>query len=72
MDLTWLALSVNVLAMLIMAYSAWSIGTQDAGAPQTNSIARCEVKGRAFDIEQRQKIRIEFLTEANCSKEFFS
>jgi K(+)-stimulated pyrophosphate-energized sodium pump len=39
MDLTWLALSVGALAMLVVAYLAWSIGKQDAGTPQMDEIA---------------------------------
>lgn len=39
MDLTWLALSVGVFAMFVVAYLAWSIGKEDAGTPQMDEIA---------------------------------
>jgi len=39
MDLTWLALAVGALAMLVVAYLAWSIGKEDAGTPQMDEIA---------------------------------
>jgi len=39
MDLTWFALVVGVLAMLVVAYLAWSIGKEDAGTPQMREIA---------------------------------
>ena len=39
MDLTWLALSVGVFAMFVVAYLDWSIGKADAGTPQMDEIA---------------------------------
>jgi len=39
MDLTWLALAVGALAILIVAYLAWSIGREPAGTPQMSEIA---------------------------------
>jgi len=59
MDLTWLALSVGVLAMFVVAYLAWSIGKEDAGTPRMDEIAGYIEEGaRAFIKRQYKTITI--------------
>jgi len=59
MDLTWLALAVGVLAMLVVAYLAWSIGKEPAGTPQMDEIAGYIEEGaRAFIRRQYTTIAI--------------
>ena len=59
MDLTWLALSVGVLAMFVVAYLAWSIGKEDAGTPQMDEIANYIREGaNAFIKRQYRTITI--------------
>jgi len=59
MDLTWLALSVGVLAMFVVAYLAWSIGKEPAGTPQMDEIAGYIEEGaRAFIRRQYTTIAI--------------
>jgi len=59
MDLTWLALAVGALAMLVVAYLAWSIGKEDAGTPQMDDIAGYIQEGAdAFIKRQYRTITI--------------
>jgi len=59
MDLTWLALAVGVLAMLVVAYLAWSIGNEPSGTPQMAEIAGYIEEGaRAFIKRQYTTIAI--------------
>jgi len=59
MDLTWLALSVGVFAMLVVAYLTWSIGKEDAGTLQMNEIAGYIEEGaKAFIKRQYRTIVI--------------
>jgi len=59
MDLTWLALAVGALAMLIVAYLAWSIGKEPAGTLQMLEIASYIEEGaRAFIRRQYTTISI--------------
>jgi len=55
MDLTWLALAVGVLAMLVVAYLAWSIGKEDAGTPQMDEIAGYIQEGANAFIKRQYK-----------------
>jgi K(+)-stimulated pyrophosphate-energized sodium pump len=59
MDLTWLALAVGVLAMLVVAYLAWSIGNEPSGTPQMDEIA-CYIEegARAFIKRQYKTITV--------------
>jgi hypothetical protein len=73
MDLTWLALSVGALAMLVVAYLAQSIGNQDAGTPQSDAVADYpEVSGRTFGKSAHQTIRIELLIDRSCHRRFLA
>jgi hypothetical protein len=72
MDLTWLALSVGALAMLVVAYLAWHIGKQDADTPQLNAIADYEVGNKTFVKPELQITSFEFLTDRNCTVGFFA
>jgi len=72
MDLTWLALSVGALAMLVVAYLAWAIGKQDAGMPQLNAIADYEINGKTFEKRARPTVRIELLIERSCPRRFLA
>jgi K(+)-stimulated pyrophosphate-energized sodium pump len=59
MDLTWLALAVGALAMLVVAYLAWSIGKEPAGTPQMDKIAGYIEEGaKAFIRRQYTTIAI--------------
>jgi len=59
MDLTWLALAVGALSMLIVAYLAWSIGKEPAGTPQMDEIAHYIQEGaQAFIKRQYRTITI--------------
>jgi len=59
MDLTWLALTVGVLAMLVVAYLAWSISKEPAGTPQMDKIAGYIEEGaKAFIKRQYRTIAI--------------
>jgi len=59
MDLTWLALAVGALAMLIVAYLAWSIGKEPAGTPRMFEIASYINDGtKAFIKRQYRTIAI--------------
>jgi K(+)-stimulated pyrophosphate-energized sodium pump len=59
MDLTWVALAVGVLAMLVVAYLAWAIGKEDAGTSQMNEIAGYIEEGaKAFIKRQYRTIAI--------------
>jgi len=59
MDLTWLALAVGVLAMLVVAYLAWSINKEPAGTPQMDEIAGYIEEGaKAFIKRQYRTITI--------------
>jgi len=59
MDLTWFALAVGVLAMLFVAYLAWSIGKEDAGTSQMNEIAGYIEEGaKAFIKRQYRTIAV--------------
>lgn len=53
MDLTWLALAVGVLAMLVVAYLAWSISKEPAGTPQINKIIDCIEENANVSIKRR-------------------
>lgn len=55
MDLTWLALSVGVLAMFVVAYLAWSIGKEDAGTPRMDEIADYIQEGANAFIKRQYK-----------------
>jgi len=55
MDLTWLALAVGVLAMLVVAYLAWSIGKESAGTPQMDEIASYIREGANAFIQRQYK-----------------
>jgi len=71
MDLTWLALSVGVLAMLVVAYLAWSIGREDAGTPQMDAIADyIKIGGRTLRKRECQTVQIALLIEENCPRGF--
>jgi len=59
MDLTWLALAVGVLAMLVVAYLAWSIGREHSGTPRMDEIASYIQEGvNAFIKRQYKTIAI--------------
>jgi len=59
MDLTWLALAVGVLAMLVVAYLAWSIDREPSGTPQMDEIAGYIREGaNAFIKRQYRTIAI--------------
>jgi len=59
MDLTWLALTVGVLAMLVVAYLAWSINKEPSGTPQMDEIAGYIEEGaKAFIKRQYRTITI--------------
>jgi hypothetical protein len=72
MDLTWLALSVGALAMLVVAYLAWHIGKQDAETPQLNIFADCEIGDKTLRKRERQTFRIELLIEESCPRGFLA
>jgi len=55
MDLTWLALAVGVLAMLIVAYLAWSIVKEPAGTPQMGEIAGYIQEGATAFIKRQYR-----------------
>ncbi len=59
MDLTWLALAVGAIAMLVVAYLSWSIGKEPAGTPQMKEIASYIEEGaKAFIKRQYRTIAI--------------
>jgi len=59
MDLTWLALAVGALSMLIVAYLARSISKEPAGTPQMDEIAHYIEEGaHAFIKRQYRTITI--------------
>jgi Na+/H+-translocating membrane pyrophosphatase len=72
MDLTWLALSVGALAMLVVAYLAWSIGKQDAGTLQMDAIADCKLGAETFRKRKRQTVKIELLIKESCPRGFLA
>jgi Na+/H+-translocating membrane pyrophosphatase len=45
MDIIWLALAVGVLAMLVVAYLAWSINKEPTGTPRMDEIVAHIQKG---------------------------
>jgi len=55
MDLTWIALAVGVLAMLIVAYLARSINKEPAGTPQMDEIAGYIQEGANVFIKRQYK-----------------
>jgi len=61
MDLTWLALAVGVLAMLVVAYLAWSINKEDAGTAQMKEIASYIQEGANAFIKRQYKTIIIFV-----------
>ena len=73
MDFTWLALSVGALAMLV-TYLAWSIGKQDAGTPQVNTIADkyIEISDKACVKRKGQTVRTQLLIEGSYPRRFLS
>jgi len=59
MDLTLLALAVGILAMLVVAYLAWSIGREPVGTPQMKQIADSIEEGaKAFIKRQYTAIAV--------------
>jgi len=59
MDLTWLALAVGALAMLVVAYLAWSINKEPGGTPQMDEIAGFIEEGaKAFIKRQYRTIAV--------------
>jgi len=69
MDLTWFALAVGVLAMLVVAYLAWSIDKEDAGTPQMNEIAGYIREGAKISTKrQGHSILTELLIEDSCPR----
>ena len=55
MDLTWLALAVGVLAMLVVAYLAWSINKEPSGTQEMAEIAAHIQEGANAFINDNQK-----------------
>lgn len=55
MDVTWLALTVGALAMLVVAYLARSISREPAGTPQMNEIAGYIREGANAFIKRQYK-----------------
>jgi len=69
MYLAWIALSVGVLAILVVAYLAWSIDKESAGTPQISKIIGYPEEGaNAFIKKLFRSILVEHLIEDNCSK----
>jgi len=62
MDLTWFALAVGVLAMLVVVYLAWSINKEDAGTPQMNEIAGYIEEGAKTFIKRQYRTIAIFAT----------
>jgi len=59
LDLTWLALAVGAIAMLVVTYIAWSISKEPVGTPQMNEIAGFIEEGaKAFIKRQYRTIAI--------------
>ena len=55
MDLTWLALAVGVLAMLVVAYLAWSINKEPSGTQEMAEIAAHIQEGANAFIKRQSK-----------------
>src|SRR3989337_3582711 len=55
MDLTWLALAVGVLAMLVVAYLAWSINQEPSGTQEMAEIAAHIQEGANAFIKRQSK-----------------
>jgi K(+)-stimulated pyrophosphate-energized sodium pump len=55
MDLTWLALTVGVLAMLVVTYLAWSINKEPAGTQRMDEIAGYIREGANAFIKRQYK-----------------
>src|SRR3990170_672506 len=55
MDLTWLALAVGVLAMLVVAYLAWSINKEPSGTQEIAEIAAHIQEGANAFIKRQSK-----------------
>jgi Na+/H+-translocating membrane pyrophosphatase len=73
MDLTWLALAVGVLAMLIVAYLARSINKEPAGTPQIGEIAGYIQEGAKVSTKRScLSILIELLIEDSCPRGGYS
>jgi Na+/H+-translocating membrane pyrophosphatase len=73
MDLTWLALAVGVLAMLVVAYLAWSIGKEPAGTPQMDEIAGYIQEGAKVSTKRPcLSILIELLIQYSCPRGVYS
>jgi len=69
MDLTWLALTVGALAMLVVAYLARSISREPAGTPQMNEIASyIQEDAKVSTKRPCLSILIELLIEDNCPR----
>jgi len=71
MDLTWLALAVGALAMLIVAYLAWSIGKEPVEPRQMGKVADCIEEGAKISTKRTCLfIFIELLIEDSCRRGF--
>jgi len=55
LDLTWIALAVGALAMLVVAYIAWSISREPVGTPQMNEIAGFIEEGAKVFIKRQYR-----------------
>jgi Na+/H+-translocating membrane pyrophosphatase len=73
MDLTWLALTVEVLAMLFVAYLAWSIFKEPCGQRRIEKVADYIEEGaKASEKRKRRSIQIELLIEESCPRGFIA
>jgi Na+/H+-translocating membrane pyrophosphatase len=73
MDLTWLALTVRVLAMLVVAILAWSILKEPRGQRQMEKIADYIEEGaKTSKKRERRSIQIELLIEESCPRGFIA
>ena len=73
MNLTLLALTVGVLAMLVVAYLAWFINKEPAGTPQMDEIA--DYIQESVKVSTKRpfpSILIEFLVEDSCPRGGYS
>ena len=61
MDLIWLALAIGALAMLVVAYLAWSIIREDAGTPQMKGIAGYIQEGANVFIRRQYRTILLFV-----------